>query len=142
MKTSYHPSLVVAFYLNCLPNELQQHIPRSTRFDWRNKDKSTYFGHDWYCQNKQLFQTLQQISASKKLLLIVICLLRVIAIKKFITSHAVSIKRNRSTVCDTVLANIGKVTPVLGLSKTLRLLQMPYKAYLKLKKANRCKQSI
>jgi putative transposase len=141
MKTSYHPAITVAFYLNCLPNELVQHIPRSTRFDWQHKDKSTYFGYEWFCQNQQLFQTLKQVSSNKKLLQINKALIRIIAIKRFITNYTSCIRENRLTVTQTVIANIAKVTTIFGLIKTLRFIQLPYSAYLKLKQTARCNLS-
>jgi putative transposase len=141
MKTSYHPAITVAFYLNCLPTELLQHIPRSTRFDWQHKDKSTYFGYDWFCQNQDLFQTLRKISSNKKLLQINKALIRVIALKRFITTYATGIKNNLFSVSQTILFNIIKVNSTLGLTKTLRFLQLPYSAYLKLKRTARCNLS-
>lgn len=141
MKTSYHPAITVAFYLNCLPDELQKHIPRSTRFDWQHKDKSTCFGYDWFCQNQQLFNTLKQVSNNKRLLQINRALIRVIALKIFITDYAGCIKNKLFSVTQTILINIHKVTEVVGLSKTLRLLQLPYSAYLKLKKTANCNLS-
>jgi hypothetical protein len=142
MKTSYHPAIRVAFYLNCLSPELLQHIPRSTRLDWQHKDKSTYFGYEWFCQNQQLFQTLKQVSANKKLLQINKALIRIIAIKGFITNYAVSIKHKLLSVTQTILCNITKASIVFPLTKTLRLLQLPYSAYLRLKKTARCNLSI
>jgi putative transposase len=141
MKTSYHPAITVAFYLNCLPPELSQHIPRSTRFDWQHKDKSTYFGYEWFCQNQQLFQTLRQVSSNKKLLRINKALIRIIAIKRFITNYTSCIKENRLTVTQTVIGNIAKATTIFGLIKTLRFLQLSYSTYLKLKKTARCNLS-
>jgi hypothetical protein len=141
MKTSYHPAITVAFYLNCLPNDLVQYIPRFTRFDWQHKDKSTYFGYEWFCQNQQLFQTLKQVSTNKKLLQINRALTRIIAIKRFITIYTSCIRGNRLTVTQTVITNIAKVTAIFGLIKTLRFLQLPYSAYLKIKRSARCNLS-
>ena len=141
MKTSYHPAISVAFYLNCLPTEILQHIPRSTRFDWLHKDKSTCFGYDWFCQNQQLFQTLKLVSTNKKLLQINRALIRIIAIRRFITAHATSMKNKLLSVTQTILCNIVKTNTVLGLTKTLRFLQRPYSAYLKLKRTARCNLS-
>ena len=141
MKTSYHPAITVAFYLNCLPEDLLQHIPRSTRFDWHHKDKSNCFGYDWFCQNQQLFQTLRQVSSNNKLLQVNTALIRVIAIKRFITGYPGCVRNKMLSVTQTILFNIGKVTKVVGLTKTLRLLQLPYSSYLKLKKNARCNLS-
>jgi hypothetical protein len=141
MKTSYHPAITVAFYLNCLPPELLQHIPRSTRLDWQHKDKSTYFGYEWFCQNQKLFQTLKQVSANKKLLQINKALIRIIAIKRFITNYTTSIKYRLLSVTQTILFNISKVSSIVGLTNTLRFLQIPFSAYLKLKKTARCNLS-
>jgi putative transposase len=140
-ETSYHPAITVAFYLSCLPNEVLQHIPRSTRFDWQHKDKSTYFGYEWFCQNQQLFQTLKQVSSNKKLLQINKALIRVIAIKRFITNYTSCIREQRLVVTQTVIVNIAKVTAIFGLSKTLRFIQLPYSAYMKLKRTARCNLS-
>ena len=141
MKTSYHPAITVAFYLNCLPPDLVQYIPRSTRFDWQHKDKSSYFGYEWFCQNQQLFQTLKQVSANKKLLQINRALIRIISIKRFIANYSASIKNKLLSVTQTILYNIAKTNSVFGLTKTLRFLQLPYSAYLKLKKNARCNLS-
>ena len=141
MKTSYHPAITVAFYLNCLPEDLLQYIPRSTRFDWNHRDKSSCFGHEWFCKNQQLFQTLRQVSSNKKLLQINKALIRIIAIKRFITIYSGCIKNKMLHVTQTILINIEKVIPTVGLTKTLRLLQLPYSAYLKLKRTARCNLS-
>ena len=37
-KTTYHPFLLIAFHLNCLPDNELLAIPRSTRFDWVHRD--------------------------------------------------------------------------------------------------------
>src|SRR6266700_506057 len=138
MKTSYHPSIVVAFYLDCLPHELVQCLPRSTRYDWKHKNLPSQFGYDWFCRNQQLFCTLQQISTHNKLLLFNRALLRIIAIKKFITTYAAWAKDHLFQVPQTIIANISKVVPFLGLLKTLRFLQLPYTSFLKLKQPARC----
>jgi len=141
MKTSYHPAITVAFYLDCLPNELLQHIPRSTRFDWNHKDKSSYFGYEWFSQNQQLFNTLKHVSNNKKLLTINSALIRIIAIKRFITNHTASIQHKLISVTQTILSNITKASIHFGLSKTLHFLQISYAAYLKLKQTARCNVS-
>ncbi len=138
MKTSYHPAITIAFYLNCLPPELSQYIPRSTRFDWQHKDKSTCFGYEWFCQNQQLFNTLKQVSSNKRLLQINKALIRIIAIKRFITRYASFVKHKMFSITQTILINIVKTTTVFGLTKTLRFLQLSYSAYLKLKRSARC----
>ena len=141
MKASYHPAITVAFFLNCLPNDLLQRIPRSTRFDWQQKEISTHFGYDWFCQNQQLFQTLRHVSANKRLLQINKALIRIIAIKRFITTYAGSVKQKLLPVTQTTLHNIAKVSSIFGLTKTLRFLQLPYSSYLKLRKTARCNLS-
>jgi hypothetical protein len=141
MKTSYHPAITVAYFLNCLPPELVQHIPRSTRFDWSHKNQAGQFGYDWFCQNQQLFKTLKHISTNKKLLYINRALLRIITTKRFIFSYAVCVKDKLFQVPEVILLNINKVSPVFGLAKTLHFLQLPYTAYLKLKKTVRCNLS-
>src|SRR5688572_20641287 len=36
-KQSYHPFVVVAFYLHILSEKLLSQIPRSTRYEWQHK---------------------------------------------------------------------------------------------------------
>src|ERR1700686_2969367 len=82
-KTSYHPYLLVAFHLNCLPKNILQIIPRSTKFDWDHRDIQDSFGYDWFLENKDLFHTLKMVAINKKLLKINKAFLRVIAIIRF-----------------------------------------------------------
>src|SRR6202140_1051518 len=82
-KTSYHPYLLVAFYLNCLPKNILQIIPRSTRYDWNHRDIQDSLGYDWFVENKDLFHTLQIVAINKKLLKINKAFLRVIAVMRF-----------------------------------------------------------
>jgi hypothetical protein len=63
-KTCYNPYLLVAFYLNCLPENILQFIPRSTKYYWYKREIKNSFGYDWFLKNKDLFHTLhfKQIS--------------------------------------------------------------------------------
>src|SRR6185312_5071760 len=87
-KLTYHPYLIIAFHFRCLPDELRERIPRSTRFDWSRKELSEAFGFDWACQQKQLFDTLQQVASSRKLLRVNMALLRIIALRRFLHQYA------------------------------------------------------
>jgi hypothetical protein len=82
-KLTYHPYLLIAFHLHCLPDELRDRIPRSTRFDWSRKELNTAFGFEWACKQEQLFTILQQVAGSQKLLRVNVALLRIIAIKRY-----------------------------------------------------------
>src|SRR5260370_12123512 len=93
-KTSYHPYLLAAFYLNCLPADLLQRIPRSTRHDWTRKDQIALYGYDWYNANRPLFDTLLEVTASKQLLRINRALLLIIALKRFLIFYHDRIKVN------------------------------------------------
>src|ERR1700688_4902269 len=79
-KTSYHPFILIAFYLICLREDILQIIPRSTQFDWHHRDIENSFGHEWCQENKNLFSTLQMVVRNRKLLRINKALLRIIAI--------------------------------------------------------------
>lgn len=92
MKTSYHPAFQVAYYLQCLPNELTQQIPRTTKFDWNNKNIKHSFGYDWYQENQQLFEIMQVVSKHQQLLKVNRVLIRVIAIKRFILCYTGQIR--------------------------------------------------
>src|SRR5450432_2741342 len=103
-KTSYHPYLLVAFYLNCLPNNILQIIPRSTRYDWSQRDIQDSFGYDWFLENKDLFHTLEMVAINKKLLKINKALLRIIAIILFM-KDAAGIKAGRKLLKTVVVKN-------------------------------------
>ncbi|MDR3712036.1 MAG: hypothetical protein P4L51_04415, partial [Puia sp.] len=141
-KSSYHPYLLVAFYLNCLPDDLLQHIPRSTKYGWSHKDQVALFGYDWYIQNRHTFDALQQVATNRKLLQINRTLLRVIGLQKFIRTYARRIKDDICSTSDVVLSNLNKLSPVFGVKKTLKYLQQPYAWYLSLKRKNKCHSSI
>jgi hypothetical protein len=91
-KMSYHPCVLVAFYLNCLPKNLLQIIPRSTRFDWNRRDIKDSFGYEWFLENKDLFDTLQLLALNRRLLKINKTLLRVMAISRFMKVNSTGIK--------------------------------------------------
>src|SRR5579859_1018563 len=141
-KTSYHPYLVVAFYLNCLPDHLLHRIPRSTRHDWSHKQLSNLFGHDWYCQNQQLFHTLKEVATSRQLVRVNTALLRIIALKRFIVQYNCRIRNNIFGINAVVLSNIRKITATLPLGTTLKYLQQSYGWYLQLRNAQRCTSSL
>lgn len=97
-KQSYHPYLILAFYLNCLPNEWQQLIPRSTLHDWKHKDTTRLFGHDWYLQNKHLFRTLELVANNKKLLQLNSALLRAIALSRFMQQYVTCLQQKKTNI--------------------------------------------
>src|SRR5664279_5431886 len=98
-KTSYHPYLLVAFYLNCLPKNILQIIPRSTKFDWNHRDIQDSFGYDWFLENKDLFHTLQMVAINKRLLKINKAFLRVIAIIPVSYTHLRAHETDSYLVC-------------------------------------------
>src|SRR6185437_1566009 len=96
-KLTYHPYLIIAFHLRCLPDELSERIPRSTRFDWSMKELSEAFGFDWACQQQQFFDTLQQIASSRKLLRVNMALLCIIALRRFLHYYSAFVPPDRLT---------------------------------------------
>ena len=141
-KQSYHPFVVVAFYLNILPNELLSQIPRSTRYEWQHKSVTELFGYNWYCQNQHLFQTLQEVAASKRLLQVNRALLRITAIQRFLQRHKSHIRHKIFNTAGTAVHNIRKAQEVLGLVLTLKLLQLTHQQYWQLKQKIRCSKSL
>ncbi len=142
MKTSYHPAVLVAFYLQCLPQELLQHIPRSTQYDWLHKNLSACFGYEWYCQNQHFFYTLKEVAGNKRLLQVNRAMLRIIAIQNFLKSYAAQIHERAFNAAATVVSNIKKVQDVLGITVTLKLMNFSYQQYWQLRQKLRCKKSL
>jgi hypothetical protein len=87
-KNSYHPYVLVAFYLSSLPENILSSIPRSTRSDWHHRDLNNSFGHAWAKENESEFETLKLVALNKELLAINKALLRVVAIKRFVETNA------------------------------------------------------
>lgn len=141
-KQSYHPFVVVAFYLHILPEKLLLQISRSTRHEWEHKSVTNLFGYDWYCNNQHCFDTLKNISANKRLLQVNKALLRIIAIQQFIKVYKTHINHKIFNAATTVLQNIHKTKEVLGLPLTLKLLRLTYQQYWQLKQKIRCQKSL
>ncbi|HLF47575.1 MAG TPA: hypothetical protein VI548_14185, partial [Chitinophagaceae bacterium] len=87
MKITYHPAVIIAFYLKCLPSDIEEKIPRSTKFDWSKKQESTLFGYEWFCSNRELFDTIEKISVNKNLLKLNKALIKAIALSRFIVKY-------------------------------------------------------
>ena len=142
-KTSYHPFILIAFYLNCLPDNLLGLIPKSTRFDWQHRNLQDSFGFGWFQENKDLFLTLELISQHKKLLKINKALLRVIALKSFIKRHSAAlIAAGSSSIKVAVLGNIHKITQLFGLRRALKYIDLDFRDYSKIRNIRSCPSSI
>ena len=125
-KTCYRPYLLVAFYLNCLPENILQIIPRSTKYDWDKREIKNSFGYDWFLENKDLFHTLQLVAINKKLLKINKAFLRIIAIKRFMKMNAAGIKAGRKLLKTVVIKNIQKVAAAIGVRQILKYLNFNF----------------
>lgn len=132
-RQSYHPFVIVAFYLHILPAQLLSQIPRSTRHDWLSKPVTELFGYEWYCQNQHFFKTLQEVATTRKLLKINKALLRIIAIQRFIKEYRSHIHSSFSNVNVVILNNIHKVSELLGCSFCLKLIQLTHRQLRQLK---------
>ncbi|MFT3945717.1 MAG: hypothetical protein QM763_01990 [Agriterribacter sp.] len=132
-RQSYHPFVMVAFYLQFLPEDILAVIPRSTRHEWQHKPVSELFGYDWYCRNLHLFHTLQEIAASSKLQKINLALLRIIALQRFMHKYKLLMRSKLSAVHTVVLNNIAKAVKQTGFSLCLKLLGFSRQQYRQLK---------
>lgn len=133
-KQSYHPYLLIAFYLNCPPVEWKQRIPKSTQHDWKHKDTTLLLGHDWFLQNKHLFTTLEHLANNKKLLQINIALLRAIALTRFMQRHVACRLQKKPDVQRVIVANIQKMARIQGLENALKHLQRSYAWYYQIRR--------
>jgi hypothetical protein len=141
LKTSYHPYLLVAFHLNCLPEDILAVIPRSTRFDWHHREIHNSFGYDWFKENEQQFKTLKLVAQNKRLLTFNKALLRVIALKRFIENNSDAIRTGRSFVKRVAFDWVQKIANHLGVKKALRFLNLNHQYYSKLKSKAKCVSS-
>jgi hypothetical protein len=141
-KQSYHPFVAVAFYLHILPDQLLLKIPRSTRYERQHKQVTDLFGYDWYCQNQHLFQTLQQVAVSSRLLQLNRALLRVIAIHRFLQRYKTQIQFKTFNAAATAVTNIQKLQEILGPGLSLKLLQLTHQQYWQLRQKIKCPGSL
>jgi len=141
-KQSYHPFVAVAFYLRILPDRLLIKIPRSTRYEWQHKQVTDLFGYDWYCQNQHLFQTLQEVAASSRLLQVNRALLRVIAVQRFFKKYIMQIRLKTFNAAATAVSTIQKVQEVIGLGYALKFLQLTQQQYWQLRQKVKCQGSL
>lgn len=140
-KNSYHPYILVAYYLNCLPENILSVVPRSTRFDWHHRDLINSFGHAWAKENEGEFEALKLVAQNKKLLAINKALLRVVAIKRFVETNASKIRAGGWGLKRVVLNSIQKVACIIGVNQTLRYLNFSFHYYTKLKRKVACASS-
>jgi putative transposase len=134
IKNSYHPHVLVAYYLNCLPEHILNVIPRSTRYDWQHREIQHSFGYDWSKENEAMFDTLTMVAQNKKLLLLNKCLLRIIAIKRFIEVNTKKIAGKSATWKNVVVGSIKKIAIYFSVTKTLRYLNLGFNQYALLRR--------
>ena len=113
-KQTYHPFVLVAFFLDILPAEVIAVIPRSTLYDWKHKQVNELVGYDWYCGQQHLFTTLQAVATSRQLLRINRALLRVIALQRFIKKYQQQLAAGLSGTVAVAVRGIQKMRIVLG----------------------------
>lgn len=133
--------MLVAFYLNILPEDLRGVIPRSTLYDWGTKSVEELVGYHWYCQEQPLFSTLKEVALNKRLLKLNIALLRIIAIQRFLKKYKVRIREKVLNAAETVIHNISKVRDELGLVVTLKSIALSHQQYRSLQRKARCSRS-
>ena len=141
LKASYHPYLLVAFHLNCLPEDILAVIPRSTRFDWHHREIHNSFGYDWFKENEQQFNTLKLVAQNRRLLSFNKALLRVIALKRFIENNSDAIRTGRSFVKSVAVNWVQKIANHIGVKQVLRLLNLSHQYNSQLKSKAKCVSS-
>lgn len=109
MKSTYHPAIVLAFYMNLLPSDMTKQIPRSTLHDWKSKKESVQlFGYSWYLQNKNIFDTLELICKYNRLLQINRAMLRIFALQRFYQQYKTAIHQNKLNTTAVFLNHLRK----------------------------------
>jgi len=141
-KRAYHPFIWVGFYLQILPREVLQNIPRSTRHYHENIEQENLFGYRQYMENRQLIATLKEVANSKQLLAINKTLLKLFALKRFMTTYRHALKDKAGGVIAAVVANIEKVATRMPLKKCLRILQLDFTWWYAAKHKIRCADSL
>ena len=140
-KRSYHPFILIAYHLNFLPAELQVQLPRSTYFDWKKRDSAAQFGYEFFESNKHLFQTLEAVANNAKFQTAIRVLIKLIALKRFITTYKFRIKDKIGSTITVVVNTIEKLKPFIPVTKCLHILQTDYKQYLSWRRIKNCNQS-
>lgn len=140
-KRSYHPYIPLAFHLSLLSEDSLKQVPRSTKRYWKSKKTAALFGFELCPQQQDLLNTLSLIAQNKHLMAINKALLYVIAIKKFIQRHLYAIKNSRPAIIRTLIHNVQKIVPGLGLTKSLKLIQLSYAQWNRISQTKDCTKS-
>lgn len=140
-KRSYHPFILIAYYLNFLPIELLQSIPNSTRYDWKHKDLNALFGTQYFNDNKELFKTLEAVAQHQKLQKTIRVLLQVIAFTRFIKTYHERLKVNLQNIQQVAVWHIKKINTHLPLHTIFKLLHIDPSTYYQWRNRVACKYS-
>ena len=141
-KHSYHPFVLVAFFLDILPAEMIAVIPRSTLYDWKHKQVNELVGYGWYCEQQPLFTTLQAVATNRQLLRINRALLSVIALQRFMKKYQQQLTAGLSGTVAVAIRGIQKGRIVLGMAFTLKALNISKRFYWHLRQKTRCAASV
>ena len=141
-KQTYHPFVLVAFFLDILPAEVIAVIPRSTLYDWKHKQVNELVGYGWYCEQQPLFTTLQAVATNRQLLRINRALLSLIALQRFMKKYQSSLAAGLLGTVDVAVRGIQKMRIVFGMAFTLKALGLSHTHYWRLRQKTRCALSV
>jgi hypothetical protein len=94
-RKQYHPVVPLAFGLALLPPDVYRQVPRSTRHDWRIRQAKQLFGQELVTQQQKLAEVCSALTTNNWLLRVNKTLIRILAIRKFIQTHAAAIRAQR-----------------------------------------------
>jgi putative transposase len=140
-KQSYHPAIILCYYLKLLPNELLIQIPTSTLYDWSTKEHGYSFGEEWYEHNKSLFNTITQALKIQQLLKKNQLLIKLLALNRFIASNKSAIRFCENKVSAFLVKKIECLKQQVPFTQLLKAIGISAKTYYQLTK-QKCSKTL
>jgi len=140
-KRQYHPYIPLAFHLRILPEKFTQQLPRSTKHYWRKKDLQQLSGYELAIEQQDTLNTLSVIASNKHLLTVNKALIKIIALSRYISKNAHSIRSGRTPIVNCFIKQVNSISPVMGLRKILHWCKFSYAQWRRLLNKQLCARS-
>ncbi|MDV6237869.1 DDE-type integrase/transposase/recombinase [Leptospira ellisii] len=141
-KNSYHTALLFKTQLNLLSPLEKKIIPKSTRYDWKNRNLSEMIGYD---PNDPIFKDLNLYKKALDSKTFMKTLKSLFSVYSFYDSLSEAIRGKRRIWNDRkkeIVAIVTRIAPSIGLKRACRFLKVSVQRYYKWKSEIFCNSSL
>ncbi len=139
MKRTYHTDLLIKYKLGVLDRKTVEKIPKSTLFNWRQRDFSHIFGLPDV--NDSDIDVMRAFLTKKKLLQAAKALYYIFSTFQFIVSNLKNKRKMFSESTELILKTIERTKDVLGFERVLKVFDMSPQTYYYRKNKLECETS-